>query len=100
MLKMQIKVVQNKEELVQFILDNYNKDDYSKLFNSVYTLEDIFYFDEEDDIQASLMKLRNEPRKYPQTIILSNKLFDYQHSCISNGVIYLEDSQEQGNIEC
>ena len=28
--------------------------------------------------------------------ILSNKLFDYQHSCISNGVIYLEDSQEQG----
>ena len=97
MLEMQIKVVQNKKELVQFILDNYNKDDYSKLFNSVYTLEDIFYFDEEDDIQASLMKLRNEPRKYPQTVILSNKLFDYQHSCISNGVIYLEDSQEQGN---
>ena len=96
MLTMQIKVVQNKEELVQFILDNYNKDDYSKLFNSVFTLEDIFYFDEEDDIQASLMKLRNEPRKYPQTVILSNKLFDYQHSCISNGVIYLEDSQEQG----
>jgi len=28
--------------------------------------------------------------------ILSNKLFDNQHSCISNGVIYLEDSQEQG----
>ena len=96
MLTMQIKVVQNKEELVQFILDNYSKDDYSKLFNSVYTLEDIFYFDEEDDIHSALMKLRNEPRKYAQTVIVSNKLFDYQHSCMSKGVIYLEDSQERG----
>ena len=54
----------------------------------------VLVVDDEKDIKSSLLMLRNEPKIYPQTVILSERLFDYQHYCISNGVIYLEDTKQ------
>ena len=88
---MKLRKCHNKQDIVDFVLEN-TCSRYSKMFTE-YQVEDMLYVDTyEGTFLENIKNFRNEPESYPVNVLLSERLFDYQHSLISNGITFIYEN--------
>ena len=91
---MKVKEVNNKEELIDFILENYGSEDYTKLITSEYHLEDEMYFEHnKPTLKESMLEMRRYPKSYPCTILINSGMYDSYHSKLPR-IMFVEEHLE------
>lgn len=89
---MKLRKCYNKQDIIDFVLEN-TCNEYTKMFTE-YQVEDMMYVDTDGLFSENIKNFRNDPESYPVYVLLSERLFNFQHSLISDGITYIYEEGE------